>query len=31
MTTLLMATLFLSTALALAAVYLSDDDRFGTV
>jgi hypothetical protein len=29
MTTLLMVALFLSTGLALAAVYLSDDDRFG--
>ena len=29
MTSLLMVTLLLSKALALAAVYLSDDDRFG--
>ena len=29
MTSLLMVTLFLSTVLALAAVYLGDDDRFG--
>jgi hypothetical protein len=29
MTTLLMATLFLSTVLALTAISLSDDDRFG--